>query len=158
MSSRKVGGGVLKRGGKGGREEVLTLEVAKRIAEMVRRLPDAGVPVTWKNIEAHVAKRFQITPKRNVLSQKEWDGKRLIWQAYDDATNTEKRLQRQTTSKYASSSRAALRARITELEAEIIRLQTELDATRERQYDELCVLWTRNTPLQKLLEDQPEAE
>lgn len=158
MSSQEEDEGVLKSGRKGGREEVLTLEVAKEIAKMVRRLPDAGVPVTWKNIEAHVSKRFQITPKRNVLSQKEWNGRRLVWEAYDDATKIEKRLQRQTTSKYASSSRAALRARITELEAEKIQLQTELDAIRERQYDELCVLWTRNTPLQKLLEDQPTTE
>jgi hypothetical protein len=134
---------------------VLTLAIAKKIAEMIRRLPDAGVPVTWKNIEAHIAKRFQITPKRNVLSQKAWGGERLIWQAYDDATNIEKRLQRQTTSKYANSSRAVLRARITELEAEKISLKAELDSIRERQYDELCVLWTRNTPLQKLLEDPP---
>lgn len=121
---------------------------------MIRRLPDAGVPVTWKNIEAHIAKRFGITPKRNALSTKEWDGKKLIWDAYDDATTTERRLQKQTTTKYANSSRATLRARITELETKIISLQTELDATRARQYDELCVLWTRNTPLQKLLDDQ----
>jgi hypothetical protein len=140
---------------KGGRKEVLTLEMAKRIAAMIRRLPDAEVPVTWKNIELHVAKRFQIKPKRNVLATKEWNGRRLIWEAYDEAVQVEKRLQRQTTSKYADSSRAALRARITKLEAKILELQTELDATRERQYDELCVLWNRNTPLHKLLEDPP---
>jgi len=137
-----------------GRKEVLTLEIAKKIAQMIRRLPDAEVPVTWKNIEAHVAKRFQIEPRRNVLATKEWGGKRLIWEAYDEATKVEKRLQRQTSSKYTDSSRAALRGRITELEAKIIRLQTELDAARERQYDELCVLWARNTPLQKLLDDE----
>ncbi len=144
MSSKKVV--------KGGRKEVLTLEMAKKVSAMIRRLPDAEVPVTWKNIETHVAKRFQITPKRNVLSSKEWDGRRLIWEAYDEAVQVEKRLQRQTTSKYAESSRAALRARIAELEAKNISLQMELRATRERQYDELCVLWTRNTPLQKLLD------
>lgn len=137
---------------KGGRKEVLTLEVAKKIAEMVRRLPDAEVPVTWKNIESHVAKRFQIAPKRNVLATKMWGGRRLIWEAYDEATQVEKRLQRQNTSKYKDSSRSALRARITELEVRIISLQTELNAAREREYDELCVLWTRNTPLHKLLD------
>lgn len=139
---------------KGGRKEVLTLEMANKIAAMIRRLPDADVPVTWKNIEAQIVKRFQIAPRRNALSTKEWNGKRIIWEAYDDATKIEKRLQRQSRSKYATSSRAVLRDRITELEAQVIRLQTELDATRERQYDELCVLWNRNTPLQKLLEAQ----
>lgn len=139
---------------KGGRKEVLTLEVARKIAGMIRRFPDAEVPVTWKNIEAHVAKRLQIEPKRNVLATKEWGGKRLIWEAYDEATKVEKRLHRQTKSKYADSSRATLRARITELESQVISLQAELDATRERQYDELCVLWTRNTPLHKLLDDE----
>lgn len=143
---------------KGGRKEILTLAVAKKIAEMIRRMPDAEVPVTWKNIEAHVAKRFNITPKRNVLSTKEWDGRPLIWQAYDEAAKIEKRLQRQTTPKYADSSRAKLRTRITELESKIISLQAELDAARERQYDELCVLWTRNTPLQKLLGDHQATE
>ncbi len=150
MSSQETANGTRK----GGRKEILTLELAKKIAAMIRRLPDAEVPVTWMNIEAHVAKRFQITPKRNVLATKKWGGRRLIWEAYDEATQVEKRLGRQTTSKYADSSRAALRARITELEAKNISLQTELDATRERQYDELCVLWTRNTPLSKLLDDQ----
>lgn len=135
---------------KGGRKEVLTVEVAKQIAKMIRRLPDAEVPVTWKNIELHVAQRFQITPKRNVMSQKEWGGKKLIGEAYEDATKAEKRLQRQTTSKYASSSRAILRARIAKLETKIISLEAELDSTRERQYNELCVLWTRNTPLNQL--------
>lgn len=142
---------------KGGRKEVLTLAVAKKIATMIRRLPDVGVPVTWKNIEAHVAKQFGISPKRNVMSTKVWDGVPLLREAYDDAANTESRLRKQTTNKYASSSRATLRARITDLEAQVISLQSELDATRARQYDELCVLWTRNTPLQKLLEDQSPA-
>lgn len=151
MSSQKKENGV----SKGGRKEVLTLEVAEKIAKLIESFPDAEVRVTWKNIEAHVAKRFQIEPKRNVMSKKEWNGKRLIWEAYDEATQVEKRLQRQTTSKYAESSRAALRAKITRLEAKNISLQAALDATRERKYDELCVLWTRNTPLHKLLDEQP---
>jgi hypothetical protein len=141
---------------KGGRKEILTLELAKKIAEMVRRLPDAEVPVTWKNIEIHVKKKFQIAPKRNALSTKRWAGRKLIWEAYEEACVVEKRLQRQTTSKYADSSRSVLRARITELEAKILSLQTELNATRERQYNELSVLWARNTPLHQLLVDQKE--
>lgn len=136
---------------KGGRKETLTLEVAKKIAEMVRLLPDAEVPVTWKNIEAHVKKKFRIAPKRNALSTKAWGGRKLIWEAYEEACDVEKRMQRQTSSKYADSSRAVLRERITELESRILSLQTELNATRERHYDELCVLWARNTPLNHLL-------
>lgn len=137
---------------KSGRKEVLTPEIAKKIAAMVRRLPDAKVPITWKNIEGHVRKNFAIAPKRNVLATKEWGGKKLIWEAYKEAGEVEKRLQRQITSKYADSSRAALRARIMQLEAKIVGLQTELDVTRLRQYDELTVLWARNTPLRELVE------
>jgi len=137
---------------KSGRREVLTPEIAKKIAAMVRRLPDAKVPITWKNIEGHVRKNFAIAPKRNVLATKEWDGKKLIWEAYKEACEVERRLQRQITSKYADSSRAALRARIMQLEAKIVGLQTELDVTRLRQYDELTVLWARNTPLRELVE------
>lgn len=140
-------------GRRGGRKEVLTIEIAKKIAALVRRFPEAEVPVTWKNIEAHVKKMFQIAPKRNVLSTKAWDGRRLIWEAYEEACEVEKRMQRQSSSKYADSSRAVLRARIMELEVKILSLQTELNATRERQYDELSVLWTRNTPLSRLLVD-----
>lgn len=138
---------------KGGRKETLTLEVAKKIVEMVRLLPDAEVPVTWKNIEAHVKKKFRIAPKRNALSTKAWGGRRLIQEAYEEACEVERRMQRQSSSKYADSSRAVLRARIMELEAKILSLQIELNATRERQYDELSVLWTRNTPLSRLLDD-----
>lgn len=139
--------------GRGGRQETLTLEFAKKIAEMIRRLPDTDIPVTWQNIENQVEKRFKLPLKRNVLSTKAWDGRKLIWEAYDEAGKVEKRLKRQVKPKYANSSRATLRALIVELEAKIDRLQTELDATRERQYDELCVLWTKNTPLPKLLDD-----
>lgn len=137
---------------KSGRKEVLTIDMAKKIAILIRRFPDAEVPVTWKNIEIHVAKKFGITPKRNVLSTKEWGGKRLIWDAYNEAIEVEKRLSKQLTSKYTESSRAVLRARISELEAKIIQLQAELDVTREKQYHELCVLWNQNTPLNKLLD------
>lgn len=142
-----------KGGRKGGRKETLTFEIAKKIAEMVRRMPDAEVPVTWKNIEVHVKKKFDIAPRRNVLSTKEWGGRKLIWEAYEEACQIEKRVQRQATSKYANSSRATLRARITELESRILSLQTELEITRERQYSELSVLWQRNTPLHQLLGD-----
>lgn len=137
-----------------GRKEVLTLDVAKKIAAMVRRLPDVSVPVTWKNIEAQVKKQFQIEPKRNVLATKAWNGRKLIWEAYEEASQVEKRLRHQSSPKYADSSRAALRARIMQLEAKIVSLQTELDITRDRQYDELNVLWARNTPLHELLETQ----
>ncbi len=135
-----------------GRKEVLTLDVAKKIAAMVRRLPDVNVPVTWKNIEAQVKKQFQIEPRRNVLATKAWGGKKLIWEAYEEASQVEKRLRHQSSPKYADSSRAALRARIAQLESKIVSLQTELEITRDRQYDELNVLWARNTPLHQLLQ------
>ena len=138
---------------RGGRRETLTLDLAKKIAEMIRRFPDKEIPVTWQSIEIQVEKRFKLPLKRNVLSTKEWNGCKLIWEAYDEAGKVQSRLRRQAKPKYATSSRASLRALIADLEAKVERLQAELDAVRERQYDELCVLWTRNTSLPKLLDD-----
>lgn len=143
---------------KGGRREVLTAALAKKIVKLIRTLPDAGVPVTWKNIETHIEQNFNVSPKRNVLSTKDWDGKRLILDAYDEALKVESALKQQSIPKYANSSRSVLRKRITELEAKLIRLQTELDLTREKQYDELSVLWARNTPLNELLDESAQAK
>ena len=143
---------------KGGRKEVLTVALAKKIVKLIRTLPDAGVPVTWKNIETHIEKSLNISPKRNVLSTKEWDGKKLIWDAYDEALKVESALKQQRIPKYANSSRSVLRKRITELEAKLIRLQAELDLTREKKYDELSVLWARSTPLNELLDECAQAK
>lgn len=139
---------------KGGRKEVLTEDLARAICHMIERLPDAEVAVTWENIIAQTKLNFGQEFKRNVLSQKAWGGRRLIAEAFKEAKDVERRLVHQRAPKYASSTRGALRQRIAILEAKVITLKAELEATLAHQYDELDVLWRRNTPLNKLLDKE----
>jgi hypothetical protein len=139
---------------KGGRKEVLTLALAMRIAEMVKQMPDAGVAVTWDSIIAHTEKRFGHKFHRNRLSQKEWDGRKLISEAFDEAKDVQKRLHKEAAPKYAAHSRSFLQRRIVELEARILTLRQELETARAKQYDELCILLSRRTPLRRLVEQQ----
>lgn len=137
---------------KTGRKTVLTEEFARRICQMIERFPDAEVAVTWENVITHTKRKFDHEFKRNVLSQKAWGGRRLIAEAFKEAKDVERRLVHQRAPKYASSTRGTLRRRIAELEAKVIELKSELEATLAHQYDELDVLWRQNTPLNKLLE------
>lgn len=139
---------------KGGRKELLTLEMAKRIVKLVEQMPDAGIAVTWVNVIAHTNKKFGHEFHRNVLSQKEWDGRKLIAEAFDEAKSVQRRLHKQAAPKYAAHSRSFLQRRITELEAKILALKEELDATRAKQYDELSNLLSYRTPLRRLVEQK----
>ena len=138
---------------RGGRKEVLTLELARKIVRLIERMPDAGVPVTWDNVALHVKRQFKKELKRNVLSQKEWDNRKLIAEAYQEAKNIEKRLQKQEAPKYANSSRAVLRKRNEELEAKILALQEELEKTRANQLSRLDLFRVTRMDLRQMLED-----
>jgi Flp pilus assembly protein CpaB len=137
--------------GKGGRKEVLTIELAEKIVRLVQRLPDAEIAVTWENVVSQVNIKFGHVFGRNVLSTKEWNGRKLIAEAFSEAKAVEKRMHRQKAPKYANSARSALQRRIAELEAKVLALKDELEATRAHQYDELHVLWGQNTDLHKML-------
>ena len=41
----------------------------------------AEIPVTWGNVVLQVKRRFGKELRRNVLSQKEWDGRKLVSEA-----------------------------------------------------------------------------
>jgi hypothetical protein len=108
--------------------------------------------VTWENVALHVKRQVGHEFRRNVLSQKEWNGRKLIAEAFSEAKALQKRLVRQKAPKYASGTRSTLRRRIAELEAKVLALKEELEATRAHQYEELHVLWRQDTPLHKLLD------
>lgn len=136
---------------KGGRKEVLTAELAKEIAKLIEGFPDSEVAVNWDNVVAQVKFKFKHEFGRNILSTKEWDGRKIIAEAFSEAKAVEKRLHKQKAPKYANSARSALQLRIGELEAKVLALKDELERTRAHQYDELHVLWGKKTDLRELL-------
>ena len=138
---------------KGGRKEVLTRELADKIVKFIERLPDANVEITWENVTLHLKKKFGIEFRRNVLSQKEWDSRKLIAEAFSTAKSVKRRMNRDQAPKYATSSRAVLQKRVAELEAKVIGLQEELERTRAQQYDELDLFRVRRKDLRKLVEE-----
>jgi hypothetical protein len=138
----------------GGRQEILTLELARKIVRLIERMPDAGIPVTWNNVVLHIKKQFKQELRRNVLSQKEWDGRKLISEAYHEAKNVEKRLQTQEAPKYANSSRAVLRKRIEQLEAKVMALHEELEKSRINQLSKLDLFRATRMDLRKLRNDE----
>lgn len=150
-STASPSGPVSKR--RGGRKEVLTEELAKRISAMVRKMPDLDVPVTWENIITHTKKKFGHEFKRNALSQKAWGGRKLISEAFDEAKDVERRLRHERAPKYEGASRAALQQRIAELEARLLTLREELDAARAQHYDELHLLMDHRTSLRRMVEE-----
>lgn len=120
-----------------GRKELLTEAVAKQICRMIERMPDAGIPVTWDNVMAHARKKVGHGFNRQMLSQKEWNGRKLIAEAFSEAKDVQRRLQHDTSPKYATSARSVLQKRIADLEAKNLALQEELEKVRAQQFDEL---------------------
>jgi len=54
-----------------GRKEILTEELARKIAKMITTFPDFNILVTWQNVMAHSKKKFGHAFNRQMLSQKE---------------------------------------------------------------------------------------
>lgn len=138
---------------RGGRKEVLTLELARKTVKLIERMPDAEVPVTWNNVVLLVKRQFGKTLQRNVLSQKEWSGRKLIAEAFSEAKGVQRRLTKQAAPKYASSPRAILRKRIVQLEAKVLALQQELETVRAAQYTQLDVFRATRMDLRRLAEE-----
>lgn len=134
-----------------GRKEILSEDVARKICRMIQRMPDAQIPVTWDNVIAHTKKRTVHTFNRQMLSQKEWNGRKLIAEAFSEAKEVQKRMQRDSAPKYKSAARAVLQKRIAELEAKNLALQEELEKVRAQKIDTLDVFLNTRCDLQKLL-------
>ena len=135
-----------------GRPEILTEELAEKISRMIEKFPDSEIPVTWENIIAHCKKRFGYGGNRQLLAQKEWDGRKLIAEAFTDAKSVQRRMLKDSRPKYQNSSRAILQKRIGELEAKILALQDELENIRAQQMSELDVFLNTPRDLRQMFE------
>jgi hypothetical protein len=123
--------------GKRGRKEVLTEELARKIARMISLLPDSQIPVTWENVMTHAKKKFGHAFNRQMLSQKEWRGRKLIAEAFGEAKSIQRRMHNDTAPKYKTAARSVLQKKIGELEAKNLALREELETVRAQQVDKL---------------------
>lgn len=120
-----------------GRKEVLTEQLARKIARMIELFPDSDIPITWASVMAHSKKRFGHGFNRQMLSQKEWNGRKIIAEAFKEAKSVQRKLSNDSLPKYNKAHRSLLRKRIAELEAKNIALREELEEVRAQQIDEL---------------------
>ena len=135
-----------------GRKEILSEQVARQICRMIQRMPDAQIPVAWDNVIAHTKKRTGHTYNRQMLSQKEWNGRKLIAEAFSEAKEVQRRMQEDKVPKYKSAARAVLQKRIAELEAKNLALQEELEKERAQKMDVLDTFLNTRCDLIKLLD------
>lgn len=136
-----------------GRKEILTEELARKIVKMITMFPDFRITVTWENVMAHSKKKFGHEFNRQMLSQKEWNGRKLIAEAFSEAKAIQRRLHNDTAPKYKTAARAALQKRIGELEAMNLALKEELEKVRATQVNQLDTFLNTQCDLRKLLSD-----
>lgn len=141
-----------------GRKEILTEQLARRIAKMIELFPDSRIPVTWGNVMAHAKKRFGHGFSRQMLGQKKWDGRKIISEAFHEAKSVQKRMHKDSAPKYRNAARAALQQRIAILEARNMALQEELETVRAQKIYELDALLNTPRDLRKLIEDSVKHE
>lgn len=141
-----------------GRKEILTELLALKIAKMIELFPDAQIPVTWENIMAHSKKRFGHGFNRQMLGQKNWDGRKIIAEAFHEAKSVQRRMHNDTAPKYRNAARAALQKRIALLEARNMALMEELENVRAQQVDELDAFLNTPRDLRKLIEEAVQQE
>ena len=140
--------------GQVGAKEVLTEELARKIARMIQDFPDAGIPVTWDRVIDQTKRRFGHVFRRNVLGHKEWGGRRLIHEAFQDAKEIQRREARDKAPKYAKEPRSRLRLLVAKLQAENLALREMLAKVRASQYDEMFSLLDTRTPLNRAVEQR----
>ena len=135
-----------------GRPELLTEELARKIAKMIELFPDNEIPVTWKNVITHSKKRFGHGFNRQMLGQKEWNGRKIIAEAFSEAKTVQRQVQNNARPKYKNAQRSLLHNRIAELEAKVIALKEELEDVRAQQIDELDVFLNTPRDLRQMIE------
>jgi len=141
-----------------GRKEILTEQLARKIAKMIELFPDSQIPVTWENIMAHSKKRFGHGFNRQMLSQKEWNGRKIIAEAFSEAKGVQRRMHKDSLPKYKNAQRSVLHNRIAQLEARLLALQEELEKVRAQQIDELDAFLNTPRDLRQLLARYTAAE
>lgn len=135
-----------------GRPELLTEALARKIAKMIELFPDNQIPVTWENVMAHSKKKFGHGFNRQMLGQKEWDGRKIIAEAFSEAKSVQRRMQKDSLPKYRNAARSILHKRIAELEARNMALMEELEKVRAQQIDELDAFLNTPRDLRQLIE------
>lgn len=120
-----------------GRKEILTEELARKIAKMISLFPDSHIPVTWENVMTHSKKKYGHAFNRQMLSQKKWHGRKLIAEAFSEAKHIQHRMHNDTAPKYKTAARSILQKKIGELEAKNLALREELEIVRSQQVDKL---------------------
>ncbi|TXH17557.1 MAG: hypothetical protein E6R00_04380 [Gammaproteobacteria bacterium] len=135
-----------------GRPEILTEELARKIAKMIELFTDSEIPVTWENVIAHSKKRFGHGFNRQMLGQKEWNGRKIIAEAFSEAKTVQRRMQNDARPKYRNAQRSVLHKRIAELEAKVIALKEELEKVRAQQIDELDAFLNTPRDLRQMFE------
>ncbi len=127
--------------GKPGRPEVLTEEMAGKIAKFIEVLPDMDVEVTWANVVAQVKRKFGLELGRRVLATKQWGGRAIIAEAYEQANAVQRQLRAQGRLRTnATLSRQALQSRIETLTAKLRAAEQTIAELRVMQYDQLDIL------------------
>lgn len=138
---------------KHGRPEVLTEELAHKIVKMIEVLPDMDVQVTWANVVAQVERKFGHKLGRRVLATKQWDGRALIAEAYEQAHAVQRQLRAQGRIRAnATLPRQALQARIETLTAKLKVAEQTIAELRVMQYDRLDILRATHFDLRKEVE------
>lgn len=133
-----------------GRKELLTEELAIKIAKLVSAFPDMKISVSWENVMAHSKTKFGHTFNRQMLSQKEWNGRKLIAEAFSEAKQIQRRQSNDSLPKYKTAPRAILQRRIDELEKMNLALKDELEKVRSKQVDQLDAFLNTQTDLRKI--------
>lgn len=134
-----------------GRKEILTEQLARKIARMIELFPDNQIPVTWENVIAHSKKRFGYGGNRQMLGSKEWDGRKIIAEAFSEAKSVQRRMRADNIPKYRNAPRVALQKRITELAAEKLALKDELEKVRAQQISQLDAFLNSTHDIRKLV-------
>jgi hypothetical protein len=138
---------------KPGRPEVLIEELARKIVRHIAILPDMDVEVTWDNVIAQIKRKFGHEFGRGVLSTKEWGGRALIADAYDNAKRVQAELRAQGRLRpNANMPRHALQLRIETLTAQLKVAEQTIEELRVMQYDQLDVLRVTRFDLRREVE------
>lgn len=135
-----------------GRPEILTEELARKIAKMIELFPDSWIPVTWESVIAHSKKRFGHGFNRQMLGQKEWNGRKIIAETFSEAKTVQRRMQNDARPKYRNAQRSFLLNRITELEAKLVAKSDELEKVRAQKIDELDAFLNTPRDLRQMIE------
>lgn len=87
-----------------------------------------------------------------MLGQKEWNGRKIIAEAFSEAKTVQRRMQNNARPKYRNAQRSFLLNRIAELEAKLVAKTEELEKVRAQKIDELDAFLNTPRDLRQMIE------